>query len=92
MSKRREPGEWVRLRAGAGFCGESDRLRAQIVGEDGHSACLFSGMDYAPPLNCDDSECREWSTLITEPDPQNGGKQHYLCHVSECEMGDAEAP
>jgi hypothetical protein len=80
MSKRRQAGEWVRLIAGAGFCGDSARLKAEIQPEpwDGATPCFL----------CDEAACREWATLWTEPDPQANGKRHVLCHVSECEMED----
>ncbi len=81
MSKRRTVGEWVRVARGAGFVGDSDRLRAQIQ-DDGECPCFL----------CDDEDCREWATLITEPDPEAGGERHMLCHVSECQMSDCEAP
>lgn len=80
MSKRRSVGEWVRLKRGAGFVGESDRLRAQIE-DDGYETPCFL---------CDDDACREWATLLTEPDPEAGGERHTLCHVSECQMLDCE--
>jgi hypothetical protein len=65
--------------------GCSARLKAQIVYED-HP-------DHPPPcfhLNgCQDPECKEWSTLWTEPDPMDDHNRHVLCHVCECEMFDA---
>lgn len=79
MSKRRTVGEWVRLPPNAGFVGDSDRLRAEIQ-DDGFSPwCL---------LDCGDDDCREWATLLTEPDPLADEKRHMLCHVSECQMMD----
>ena len=81
MSKRRHPGEWVRLSKNAGFVSESDRLLAEIQPEsdDLWSPCM---------LSCDDDDCREWATLWTEPDPQHDGRRWTLCHVSECQMFD----
>lgn len=79
MSKKRNPGDWVWLAPNAGFVGESNRLRAQIVGDD-----------WEPCYICDDKSCREWATLHTEPDPENDGKQYALCHVSECQMFDEQ--
>jgi hypothetical protein len=78
MTKRRKPGDWVRLSPNAGFVGASNRLLAEIQPEDDPEPCCL----------CNDPECREWSTLWTEPDPENGGQQWVLCHVSECEMCD----
>ena len=82
MSTRRKLGDWVWLRPGAGFVGESWRLKAEIVqGGDG---------DELPPcFVCDAPDCREWYTLWIEPDPQTG-KRYPLPHVSECEMFDAQ--
>ena len=80
MSKRRHAGEWVWLEPNSGFVGESDRLRAQIQPEEDPPPCFM----------CDDPACREWCTLWTEPDPKHGGKQHTLCHVSECQMLDKQ--
>lgn len=83
MSKRRTVGEWVRVVPGAGFVGDSDRLRAEIQDDGYPDTC---------PLDCDDEDCREWATLLTEPDPESGGERRMLCHVSECQMSDVEAP
>lgn len=85
MSKRRQIGGWVALLPNSGFVGESDRLRAEIRPEpdEGWSPCL---------LSCGDDDCREWVTLWTEPDPLHAGRRHTLCHVSECQMLDREAP
>jgi len=82
MSKRRKPGEWVRLLPNSGFVGESNRLLAQIQPEDDPIPCFL----------CEDKECTEWATLRTEPDPQDNNKRHVLCHISECQMLDANAP
>lgn len=82
MSKRRRPGDWVRIVPSAGFVGESDRLKAQIQDQGSQPCWGLSGG------GCDDPDCVEWSTLWTEPDPQNGGKRCVLCHVSECQMLD----
>lgn len=83
MSKRRSPGDWVRLGPNSGFVGDSDRLRAEIQDDGFEGWCL---------LECADSDCREWVTLLTEPDPQAGGQRHMLCHVSECQMHDCDTP
>ncbi len=77
MSMRRNAGDWVWLAPNSGFIGESNRLRAQIQPEE----------DYEPCFLCEDPDCREWSTLWTEPDPKTG-KRYTLCHVSECQMFD----
>jgi hypothetical protein len=83
MSKRRKPGDWVRLIPGVGFVGESNRLPAQIQEEcSGYRGWCFN--------DCGDPDCREWATLWTAPDPEHGGKRHMLCHVSECQMLDLE--
>jgi len=76
MSKRRKIGDWVWLSKNAGFVGESNRLKAEIKPEG----------DFSPCFLCDDEDCREWVTLWTEPDED--GKIHMLCHVSECHMFD----
>ena len=82
MSRRRKPGDWVWLRSNSGFVGESNRLKAQIL-DQGGDPC------WGPSAGgCDDPECVEWPTLLTEPDPLHGGKRHMLCHVSECQMFD----
>lgn len=84
MSKRRTAGEWVRLKPYSGFVVESDRLRAEIQPEEDEPApCL--GL-------CDDDECREWATLLTERDPLANDERHMLCHVSECQMLDCGTP
>ena len=82
MSKRRKVGDWVQLLPNVGFVGESNRLLAQIQPEDNPPPCF---------LECGDPDCREWTNLRTEPDPQNDGKQWPLCHISECEMLDLES-
>jgi len=86
MPKKRKPGEWVSLSSNQGFVGDSDRLRVQILEES----------DPPPSMEicCETGErCggREWSNLMTEPDPLNNGKRHLLCHVCECQMSDCEA-
>lgn len=81
MSKRRQAGDWVWLKANSGFVGESNRLKAEIQPEKDSewAPCLF---------DCGDEDCREWANLWTEPDPKANGKRHSLCHVAECEMFD----
>lgn len=79
MTRRRKPGDWVRLRAGAGGCGESRRLPAEIQ----------AGEPVPCPL-CDDYHCDEWPTLWTAPDPLAHDRRHVLYHVSECEMEDCD--
>ena len=83
MSTRRHVRQWVRCDPGAGFVGEANRLRAEIQPEEYPNSCM---------MECGDPECVEWATLWTEPDPLAGGKRYVLCHVSECQMHDAEAP
>jgi len=80
MNKRRQAGEWVWLSANCGFVGESNRLKAEIQPDD------EAGLNYCEL--CGDDGCREWATLLTEPDPLHEGKRHMLCHVSECQMFD----
>lgn len=79
MSKRRNDGDWVWLKANSGFVGESNRLKVEIQPEKDWEPCM---------LGCGDPDCREWSNVWTEPDPKCGGNRHALCHVSECEMFD----
>jgi hypothetical protein len=79
VSKRRKAGDWVWLAPMSGFCGESNRLRVEILNE---------GPDDFSCVLCGDEDCREWPTVLTEPDPKNAGKRHTLYHVSECEMFD----
>jgi hypothetical protein len=83
MSKRRCAGEWVWLRPNAGFVGESNRLKAEIMPED-----VDKNAPYPCVLECGDDDCREWVMLHTEPDTKTDGKRHVLCHISECEMFD----
>jgi hypothetical protein len=80
MSHRRTAGDLVWLRPYSGFVGESHRLRAEIQPE--------AGGDPPPCVLCSDQECREWTDLLTEPDPQHGNHRNPLCHVSECQMLD----
>lgn len=87
MSKRRQAGEWVRCKPNAGFVGDSNRLRAQIQPEEDKYWQPCFGLN-----GCVDPACREWATLWTEPDPESNGESHMLCHVSECEMEDAQPP
>jgi hypothetical protein len=82
MSNRRTAGDWVRLRSHTGFVGDSDRLRAEIQPE-------ADGETPPPCLLCWDPNCREWTNLLTEPDPQDANRRHLLCHVSECQMLDS---
>lgn len=80
MSKRRSAGDWVWLQSNAGFVGESNRLRAEIQPEyddEEPPPCMF---------DCGDPDCREWTNLLTEPDPENDGQRWPLCHVSEYQM------
>lgn len=67
----------VWLSPGAGFVGESNRLRVTIMPEECPPPCI---------LDCGDPECREWTDVETEPDAD--GEQYILCHVSECQMFD----
>ena len=83
--KRRTAGEWVRLKPYSGFVVDSDRLRAEIQPDE-------EGFEMGCMLSCDDDGCREWATLLTEPDPECGGERHMLCHVSECQMLDCDSP
>jgi hypothetical protein len=78
MSQRRKAGDWIWVGKNCGFVGESNRLRAEIRPEKDSEWC--------PCFFCDDPDCREWATLWTEPDPQQNGERHMLCHVSECQM------
>lgn len=75
MSRRRNVGEWVWLKPNSGFVGNSHILRAII----------FNG-EPEPCMICNDPECQEWPTLLTERDER--GAKHMLCHVSECQMLD----
>ena len=89
MSTRRKLGDWVWLRPGAGFVGESWRLKAEIVQGGAAPPGRGDGAQLPPCFLCDDADCREWYTLLTEPDPQTGAR-YGLPHVSECEMFDAQ--
>ena len=81
MGKQRKVGDWVWLSSHAGFSGSSWRLKAEIQDEgDEPEQCFI----------CNDPQCREWSNLWTEPDPQQHGERHLLCHVSECQMFDEQ--
>lgn len=80
VSRRRKPGDWVKLPPNTGFVGESDRLPAEIQ-DQGSDPCM---------RDCGDPDCQEWATLWTAPYPAPGGvARGVLCHVSECEMEDA---
>lgn len=98
MSKRRKAGEWVALSLNSGFVGESDRLRVQIIPEQHGEpdGCMVRHDPSDPilkefPQLCCDPACCEWSNVLTEPDPQNGGIRHGLYHVSECQMHDCDS-
>ena len=73
MSKRYKKGDWVLVSGIVGFVQLDKPRKAQIV-DDYYQECL-------PREDCDDPDCKEWGTLVTE----NG---IVLCHVSECEMED----
>lgn len=79
-------GQWVRLPKNVGFVGESDRLAAQIDPEGAPEPCFGDC--------CGSGGCREmsWPTLWTEPDPQEDGKRHVLCHVCESQMTPTSRP
>lgn len=77
MSKRRNAGDWVWLMPNSGFVGESNRLKVELQPDTEDLAFC----------SCGDHDCQEWDCW-TEPDPQNDGKRHLLCHVSECRMLD----
>ena len=74
MSKRRKKGDWVLVSGVVGFVQLNKPRKAQIV-DDYHQSC------FVPRVDCDDPDCREWGTLITEDGI-------VLCHVSECGMKD----
>lgn len=77
MSKRRNPDEVVRRKPGSCFLASADPALVKLVGES-DDWCL---------LSCGDNHCREWSNVeIVEGE----GKGHYLHHLSECEMSDAQ--
>jgi len=86
-------GQWVRVEPGQGFVGESDRLRAEIV-DDPEELIEQFGFLWCmnhPGCGCA-SEGFEHPNLMTEPDPQNGGKRHLLCHVCENKMTPCDPP
>lgn len=93
--KQRKPFEWVQLPVNTGFVSESHRLRVQILPEN-YYAPPGTPDEEPPPcmgLDCDGRyDGREWSNVLTEPDPQNGGRRHNLCHVCECRMMDCTPP
>lgn len=76
ISKRRQPGEIVVKKAGAGFSMEGGRGLIPI------------GSDPSPCCICDDPECLEWPDLwpVDEQGKPLGGN---WCHVSECQMEDS---
>lgn len=80
MSERRKAGDIVRKAPNAGFLGETGGLW-QIQPEDDPWSCV---------LECGDPECSEWATLW-EVDAAGKPTGKVACHVSECEMLNADA-
>lgn len=81
MSKRRQVGDIVRKKPGAGFCGESCIIRL-IELETDPVRLQYPSMCV---LKCGDKDCIEWDNAeILENNEVVG----YLCHISECEMED----
>lgn len=39
---------------------------------------------------CHDPDCREWSNVQTDPDPENKNETYCLYHVGECRMFDVK--
>lgn len=76
MSKRRKIGDRVWLKPMTGF-GASHGEWATIPDTEGNR------QEPAPCIWCNDPECREWVDCWTEAGAN-------ACHVSECEMFDAE--
>lgn len=64
---------------GAGLCGHSEGLVVTIQPED--------EVDWMPCiLQCGDPDCREWTDVWTDPDPD--GIRWPLYHIPECLMRD----
>lgn len=78
MSKRRNPGDIVIKREGAGFTGA--RLRVKLQPMEYPEYCI---------LHCGDDECKEYSDVAVLD--EQGNVTGYCYHVSECEMEDAPA-
>jgi len=78
MSKRRQLGDIVKKRAGAGYVGES--LVIKLV----HFDLDYPATD--PCFLCDDSACKEWPNVLVMVDGKE--TEDYCYHVSECEMED----
>lgn len=75
MSKRRQAGDRVFVKAGAGFGasrGEWGKILPEPPGRE-NDFCM---------LDCGDDDCCEWCNVRTE--------KVNFCHVSECEMFDSE--
>jgi hypothetical protein len=75
MSKRRNIGDIVMKREGAGFTGS--RLRVRIEPIEYAEYCI---------LDCGDKDCKEYPDLAVLDDSDNVAG--YVYHVSECEMED----
>lgn len=81
MSKRRNIGDKVWIRKGAGF-GQSQGEWGVIVEEPSYKAVP---PDYTLPCpyNCGDSECQQWPAVKV-------GEDREFRFVTECEMFDHE--
>ena len=95
MSNRRKPGEIVRRRPGAGFCGAVEPQKIKVPEGKAYEFDCVKGPDGAWQVNaggeaicciiCDDRHCREWANLeVVSPDFDGV----VLHHISECEMYD----
>lgn len=93
MSKRRNPGEIVKRRAGSGFVSSEEPNLIRVPSGkafefewqrmDAGWADNPGGEAKYCMLSCGDPYCREWANV--EIVGANGG---FLYHVSECEMMD----
>ena len=81
MSKRRQLGEVVIKKAGAGFTGE--QLIIMLVDLD-QDEKYSAWEDYC--FVCNDKGCREWINCEVVVNGKRTGE--YVYHVSECQMED----
>ena len=91
MSKRRQLGEKLLKKAGAGFTGLE--LKVQIPDNhtwktifnspvtDNISSCM---------MDCGDPECREFANLMVLDKKGKPIKDDWVYHVSECQLEDLE--
>jgi hypothetical protein len=83
VSKRRELGDIVGKKAGAGFCGEELLIRIPLALD--YMPNIAENTDWCM-LGCGDPNCKEYANV--EILNFNGVVIGELYHVSECQMED----